>query len=179
MDGSRRISILYSTRRWISDTWYDDERLKRTVCKMMIIPIFQRKAFEYIDSIHRHHVKPVGSLFQIGLERDGKLIGVAVVGRPVARRIDHTETCEVTRMCTDGTKNACSKLYGACARIAREMGYKKIITYILETESGISLRASGWKFVHATPGKSWSVPSRPRTDKHPIGVKHLYEKPLI
>lgn len=145
---------------------------------MKIVPIFQRQAFEYIDSVHRHHVKPVGSIFQIGLELKGDLIGVAVVGRPVARNINFSNTCEVTRMCTDGTPNACSKLYGSCARIAKEMGYWRIITYILETESGVSLKASGWKFVRSTPGKSWSVPSRERNDKHPLGVKHLYEKIL-
>lgn len=145
---------------------------------MRIIPIFQRQAFEYITSVHRHHIKPVGSIFQIGLEVGGQLVGVAVVGRPVARKIDSGEVCEVTRMCTDGTPNACSKLYGTCARIAREMGYQKIITYILESEPGTSLRASGWKFVRSTPGKGWNVPSRPRVDKHPLGVKHLYEKRL-
>lgn len=144
---------------------------------MEVVPIFQREAFDFITKVHRHHVKPVGSIFQIGLS-NGHLIGVAVVGRPVARQINHAVTCEVTRMCTDGSKNACSKLYSTCARIAREMGYKKIITYILESETGVSLRASGWKFVRSTPGKSWSVPSRERKDKHPLGVKHLYEKIL-
>lgn len=154
---------------------------------MTVVPIFQREAFEFITKVHRHHIKPVGSIFQIGLviqsqndvfEFNNKLIGVAVVGRPVARQINHALTCEVTRMCTDGSKNACSKLYSTCARIAKEMGYKKIITYILETETGVSLRASGWSFVRSTPGKSWSVPSRERIDKHPLGVKHLYEKIL-
>lgn len=148
---------------------------------MTIVPIFQREAFEFITKVHRHHVKPVGSIFQLGLSNNGlndNLIGCAVVGRPVARRIQDGLTCEVTRMCTDGSKNACSKLYSACARIAKEMGYKKIVTYILESETGVSLRASGWKFVRSTPGKSWSVPSRERVDKHPLGVKHLYEKQL-
>lgn len=147
---------------------------------MRIVPIFQRAAFEFITKVHRHHIKPVGSIFQIGLYdnnlHSNKMIGVAVVGRPVARNSQDGFTCEVTRMCTDGSKNACSKLYSTCARIAKEMGYKKIITYILESETGVSLRASGWKFVRSTPGKSWSVPSRERIDKHPLGIKHLYEK---
>lgn len=148
---------------------------------MDIVPIFQREAFDFITKVHRHHIKPVGSIFQLGLSNKGlndNLIGCAVVGRPVARKIQDGFTCEVTRMCTDGSKNACSKLYSACARIAKEMGYKKIVTYILESETGVSLRASGWKFVRSTPGKSWSVPSRERIDKHPLGVKHLYEKIL-
>lgn len=148
---------------------------------MRIVPIFQRQAFEFITQHHRHHIKPVGSIFQLGLcasVNSHALIGVAVVGRPVARNSQDGFTCEVTRMCTDGYPNACSKLYSACARIAKEMGYKKIITYILESETGVSLRASGWQFIRSTPGKSWSVPSRERVDKHPLGVKHLYEKLL-
>ena len=148
---------------------------------MIVVPIFQKQAFEFITNVHRHHIKPVGSIFQIGLcgsINSNSLIGVAVVGRPVARNSQDGFTCEVTRMCTDGSKNACSKLYSTCARIAGEMGYRKIITYILESETGVSLKASGWSFVRATPGKSWSVPSRERIDKHPLGVKHLYEKIL-
>ena len=141
---------------------------------MRIVPIFQRQAFEFITKHHRHHIRPVGSIFQIGVMTD-TLHGVAVVGRPVARRLQDGKTAEVTRLCTDGTKNSCSMLYSACWRIAREMGYERLITYILETESGISLRASGWKYVGKRGGGSWSVPSRLREDKHPIQRKLLFE----
>lgn len=145
---------------------------------MQIKPIFQKAAFRFIDDHHRHHSKPVGSIFQIALEKDGSVLGVAVVGRPVARELDYTTTCEVIRLCTDGTKNACSRLYAACARIAREMGYKKIITYILVTEPGTSLRATGWNFVRTTDGGSWDTPARSRVDKHPTVKKKLFEKAL-
>lgn len=89
-------------------------------------------------------------------------MGVAIVGRPVSRRLDDRLTLEVTRVATDGTPNACSALYGACARAAREMGYARIVTYTLAEEPGTSLRAAGWERDGESPGGSWSKPSRPR-----------------
>lgn len=142
---------------------------------MKIVPIFQREAFEFIQKNHRHHKKPVGSIFQIGLSDGEKLIGVAVVGRPVARRLQDGQTAEVTRLCTDGSKNACSMLYAACWRASKALGYRKLITYILIDEPGTSLKAAGWKLIGERGGGSWSVPSRPRTDKHPIQKKLLFE----
>jgi hypothetical protein len=100
---------------------------------------------------------------------------VVTVGRPVARHLDDGWTLEVTRLCTDGTKNACSLLYAAAWRAARAMGYRRIGTYILDTETGTSLTASGWKCLGKAGGGSWSVPSRPRVDKHPTQIKLRYE----
>lgn len=142
---------------------------------MKIVPIFQRQAFEFIQKNHRHHKKPVGSIFQIAAW-DEKIVGVAVVGRPVARRLQDGYTAEVTRLCTDGTPNACSLLYAACWRAVKELGYTRLITYILDTETGASLRGAGFREVGKRGGGSWSVPSRPRTDKHPIQGKILFEK---
>jgi hypothetical protein len=142
---------------------------------MKIVPIFQKPAFAFVDQHHRHHGRPVGSVFQLGLENNGEIIGVCVVGRPVARRLQDGRTLEVTRLCTDGTKNACSMLYAAAWRVAKNMGYHRLITYILKTETGVSLAACGWKLISETPGNSWNVPSRPRTDKHPLEKKYLFE----
>jgi hypothetical protein len=124
--------------------------------------ITQRRANAYIIQNHRHHDPVVGSITQIGWFVSGELVGIAVIGRPVSRMIDHQIICEVTRLCTEGYRNACSKLYAACARIAKEMGFHKIITYILESESGVSLKAAGWVCEGLAGGKSWNVPSRPR-----------------
>lgn len=138
-------------------------------------PISQADAFAYIREHHRHHGVPVGALWWHGAHNDeGQFVGVAVVVRPVARRLDDGLTVEVTRLCTDGTFNACSILYAAARRVAIDKGYRRGITYILKTEDGASLRASGWTFFGTTPGKSWSVPARPRSDKHPLGTKHRY-----
>ena len=110
-----------------------------------IKPISLADANNYIIEHHRHHDKVQGHKFSIAVyDEENILHGVAVVGRPVSRHLDNGMTLEVTRLCTDGTKNACSILYARCAKIARDMGYKKIITYILESEYGSSLLASGW-----------------------------------
>lgn len=101
--------------------------------------------------------------------------GVAIVGRPVSRHRDDGNTLEVTRLCTDGTRNACSFLYGAAARACFALGYRRIGTYLLASENGASVKAAGWRLIGQTPGKSWSVPSRPRDDKHPLGPRTLFE----
>lgn len=122
---------------------------------MSVVPITLRKANEVILEWHRHHKPSRGHKFSIGLMKDNNLIGVAICGRPVSRAADNGFTLEVSRLCTDGTKNACSKLYGACARIAKEMGYIKIQTYILEKEIGTTLKASGWIMEAVTAGGQW------------------------
>lgn len=140
----------------------------------------QRITFEdaaaFVSQHHRHHTPPVGHLFSIGAHRGEHLVGVVIVGRPVARRRDDGLTAEVTRLCVlEAEPNACSFLYGKAARAALAMGYQRIGTYTLKSEPGTSLKAAGWALIGETPGKSWSVPSRPREDKHPIEPKLLWE----
>lgn len=143
--------------------------------KLKIIPITQREAFEFIKIHHRHHKKPIGSVFQIACSIDDKIVGVVTVGRPVARRLDNGYTLEVNRLCTDGTKNACSMLYSAAWRAAKALGWQRLITYILKSENGSSLYASNWILLGERGGGSWNVPSRPRVDKHDIQKKLLFE----
>lgn len=102
-------------------------------------------------------------------------MGVAIVGRPVSRGRDDGWTLEVTRCCTDGTRNTCSFLYASAWRAARAMGYRRLGTYILASEDGASLRAAGWRIVHEVRGRSWNTPSRPRVDTHPTQGKLLWE----
>jgi len=146
--------------------------------RLTIVPIFQDEAFAFIERHHRHHRKPIGSIFQVAVAIEDIIVGVAVVGRPVSRRLQDGFTAEVTRLCTDGAPNACSALYGACWRIARELGYRRLITYILNTEPGTSLKAAGWKLLGERGGLSWNVPSRPRVDKAPRQKKLLFERTL-
>jgi len=108
----------------------------------------------------------------------GKLRGVAIVGRPVSRFLDNGITAEVTRMCTDGMRNACSFLYAACGRIAKHMGYDRIITYILNTEKGTSLKASNWTNDGVCGGGNWNVPGRPRKNSTYTDKKVMYSKTL-
>jgi len=96
------------------------------------------------------------------------------VGRPVARKIDDGLTCEVTRLCTDGTYNACSLLYAAARRVAIDKGFRRGLTYILSSEDGASLRAAGWLFLGKSKGGSWNRPSRGRVDKHSTEPKYRY-----
>jgi hypothetical protein len=140
-----------------------------------IVPVTFEQACAFIAEHHRHHKPPQGWKFGIGVTMEGKLVGVAVVGRPVARHRDDGLTLEVTRLCTDSTPHAASKLYAACWRAAKAMGYQRLGTYILKEETGTSLTAAGWRMIYQTPGRSWSCPSRPREDKHPIGQKSLWE----
>ena len=140
-----------------------------------LMPIFQKEARAFVDKHHRHHKAPVGSIFQIAACVNNQVVGVVIVGRPVARKLQDGLTVEVTRLCTDGTPNVCSKLYAAAWRAAKALGYKRLITYILDTEKGTSLKAAGWREVGRAGGKSWNVPSRPRVDKCPSQMKIKYE----
>ena len=138
-----------------------------------------KDANAYVAEKHRHHKPSVGHKFSIGLSVGEKIVGVAICGRPVSRGSDDGLTLEVSRLCTDGTANACSKLYGACARIAKEMGYKKIQTYVLESEPGTSLKASGWIMEAITSGGQWKYTNgKPRRTDQPTERKQRWAKIL-
>lgn len=139
--------------------------------KLCIVPITLKLAKEFVAEHHRHNKPPVGHKFSIGIERDGLLVGVAIAGRPVARSLDNGLTLEITRTCTDGTKNANSKLYGAIWRCAKAMGYKKCITYTQHSESGASLAAVGWvRDVELSARKSWAESSgKSKVKRCPVG----------
>ena len=111
---------------------------------MEIKTITLAEANAYVLQHHRHHDRAVGHKWSIGAYDNGALVGVAIVGRPTGRYLDDGRTLEVTRLCTNGRRNACSCLYAAAARRARREGYKRIITFILESETGASLRGAGW-----------------------------------
>jgi hypothetical protein len=144
--------------------------------KLVHVRIGLDEANAFVKQHHRHHKPVVGHLFSIGAALDDKIVGVVIVGRPVSRMRDDGLTAEVTRLCTDGTKNSCSFLYGAAAKAAFALGFQRIGTYILANEPGTSLTATGWRLMGERGGGSWSVPSRPRVDKHPLQTKLLFER---
>ena len=123
---------------------------------LKIVHLELAEANKLVETLHRHHKPAVGHRFSIGVMNDNVLCGAAIIGRPVSREINYKEVVEVTRLVTDGTKNACSILYAAAARAARELGYRRIQTYILGTELGTSLRAAGWTFDVITSGGNWN-----------------------
>ena len=144
--------------------------------RLTIVPVTRAEAFAYIERVHRHHKAPVSSILQLAVARGDEVVGVAIVGRPVARMSADGWTAEVTRVATNGTKNACSKLYGAAWRAARALGYRRLITFTLPEEGGVSLKASGWSCLGKAGGGSWSRKNRPRVDLHPLQVKMKWEK---
>jgi len=142
---------------------------------LCITPIDLGEANAFVAQYHRHHMPVVGAKFCIAVSDGEAVRGVAIVGRPVARPLDDGGTLEVTRCCTDGVKNGCSMLYASAWRAARALGYQKLVTYTLASESGSSLFGAGWKIVAEVRGRSWSTPSRPRVDKHPLQDKLRWE----
>jgi hypothetical protein len=149
--------------------------------RLRTVPLTLVQANALVTKLHRHHHPARGHRFSLGAFTDGRLIGAAIIGRPVARGCHPYWTAEVTRLVTDGTPNACSHLYGAAARVAREMGFAKIQTYILDSEPGTSLRAAGWTLEATTSGGDWNHSARNkgtrRTDQ-PMTPKQRWAKLL-
>lgn len=141
-------------------------------------PIELKDANEFVKTFHRHHPPVYRDKFRVSATDGKNVVGVVQIARPVSRVLDDGKTVEVVRLCTDGTKNVCSFLYSKAARIAKEMGYERIITYILESEVGCSLKASGWEFCYISKGHKWSCPSRPRQTTSPDCDKQLWQKIL-
>jgi hypothetical protein len=146
--------------------------------RLQLVPMTRAEAQAYVREHHRHHKPSVGDVFCLGAQSGDKIVGVVVVGRPVARMLNDGQTLEVTRCCTDGTRNACSFLYAAAWRAARDLGWRRLVTYTLPEEGGTSLRAAGWKLIGEAGGGSWSRPSRARVDTAPTQVKLKWEASL-
>lgn len=142
---------------------------------MEIVPITLAEANAFVEQNHRHHKPVVGHKFSVAVAQDESVVGVAIVGRPVSRYMDDGWTLEVNRCCTDGTRNACSMLYAAAWRAARAMGYKKVITYILDTENGASVKAAGYRCIGLAGGERWTGKRRPEVDLCPAQMKLRFE----
>jgi hypothetical protein len=156
---------------------------RNTYCEremsLTVVPVTLEEANAFVEAFHRHHKPVIGHKFSIGVTDGKAMTGVAIVGRPVARGNDDGMTLEVNRCCTDGTRNACSMLYGAAWRAAKAMGYRRLITYTLPEEGGASLRAAGWTCIGQRGGGNWNTPARPRIDTDELlrGQKLLWEAP--
>lgn len=148
---------------------------------LKIVPLELREANELISRWHRHHKPVIGHRFSLGVLDTSRnvIVGAAIVGRPVSRNCPPKTTLEVTRLVTDGTKNACSCLYAAASRVGKELGYSKIQTYLLDSETGISLKAAGWTFEVLTKGGHWNRPEgTPRRSDQPECPKQRWAKIL-
>jgi len=136
---------------------------------LILVPISLKQAKEFVSKHHRHNQPPVGWKWGVGLQTGETLVGVAMAGRPVARLLDDGLTLEITRVCTLGDKNANSMLYGAALRAGRALGYRRFVTYTLESESGASLRAVGFKDDGKAGGGEWNRPNRKRKASQEVG----------
>ena len=145
---------------------------------LTLTPVSLAQANAFVAQHHRHHKPVTGHKFSIGCSQNGRLVGVVIVGRPESRHLDDGKTLEVNRLCTLGVKNACSFLYAAAARAAKAMGYEKIVTYILQSENGGSLRAAGWKCAGLAGGKEWTGARKPSVPLYPQEMKLRFEKIL-
>jgi hypothetical protein len=146
------------------------------VATLTLCPVSWQEACAFIGAEHSHHRPPRGWKFGVAVHDGTKIVGVATVGRPVARLLDNGVTLEVTRCCTDKTRHVASMLYGAAARAAFALGYTRLITYTLWDEAGTSLIACQWRDCGPAGGGRWSRPNRPRDDAQPIGLKRRWEK---
>ena len=146
--------------------------------RLELCPITIQDAKLFVSCYHRHHQPPASGLFAVAVHREGAIVGVAIVGRPVARGNQDGWTAEVTRLATDGTKNACSILYGAAWRACRALGYRRLVTYTLASEPGTSLKAVGWRCIGKVHARSWNCKSRPRIDHSPLQEKLKWEAPM-
>lgn len=122
--------------------------------ELRVVPLLVEQAEDVVKALHRHLPKPPPrSRYAVGVVAGGRLVGAALIGRPGGRGCDPYATAEITRCATDGTRNACSALYGACARICKAAGYEKVQTYNLDAEGGPSLRAAGFIRVADVKGR--------------------------
>ena len=144
---------------------------------LSVVPLTLEEANALVEAMHRHHAPCIGHKFSIGAADGERIVGAAIVGRPVSRHLDDGWTLEVNRCVTDGSRNACSLLYGAAWRAAKALGYRRLITYTLPEEGGASLRGAGWQCVGLRGGGNWNAPSRPRVDTVAMlrGQKLLWE----
>lgn len=143
---------------------------------LVIVPLSLAMANAFVKDHHRHRGPVIGHRFSLGVvDSTRSLRGVAIIGRPVARQLNQESVCEVTRLATDGCRNASSKLYAAASRVARDMGFARCVTYTLVSEFGTSLRAAGWRPTGITRAKSWNSASRPRIDLYPLCDKVRWE----
>jgi hypothetical protein len=164
---------------------FDDGGWLRLDFGLDLAPVTLATARAFVAAHHRHHSKPPpGWRWGHAVRNGAEVVGVAMVGRPVARAFDHHQVVEVNRLCIDPglhpavVRHAASKLYGAAAREARRRGFRRIVTYTLESESGVSLRAAGWEPRALTRGGSWNRPARPRETRAPTCQKMRWERDL-
>lgn len=142
---------------------------------LRFVPVTLREANAFVEQHHRHHDPVAGCVCVLAVALEERIVGVAIVGRPVSRMLQDGYTAELTRCCTDGTPHVASKLIARAWRVAQGLGYRRMLSYILIEEKGASYRAAGWRLYGEAGGGKWSRDGRPRVDEHPTQLKLRWE----
>lgn len=144
-----------------------------------LVPIKQKPAHAFVLANHRHNRSlPAGDVFRVALALDGEIVAVAIAGYPIAEGLNDGRSLEITRVCTLGTKNACTRLYGALGRAAKALGYLTLWTYTLASEPGVSPRAAGFYLDAEIPERDWAAESgRDRYEENLFGERRTPEGP--
>lgn len=144
---------------------------------LKIVPLGLKEANRFVGLEHRHVGPVVGYRFAIGATLNTELVGVAIVARTTGRGLHSPMRAEITRLATNGTRNACSFLYQRAKRIVQLMGYTSLKTYTRTDESGASLAAIGACCEAELKARSWerSSKNRVRTDKSEPSARRRWE----
>lgn len=133
-----------------------------------------REACGFIARHHRHHVPPQGGIVALGLWEDEKLVGIGILGRPLARAAQMNGDAELIRLCVlPDVAHAASALQARMKRVAQSLGFRRMLTYTLADEAGTSMRAAGMqRDIDLTRGGEWTTPTRKRLAAiHPTARK--------
>jgi hypothetical protein len=146
-----------------------------------LVPIKQKPAFAFVLKHHRHNQSlPAGDVFRVAIIEAEQIVSVAIAGYPTAEGLNDGRSLEITRVCTLGTRNACTRLYGALGRAAKALGYRTLWTYTLESEPGTSPRAAGFELDAVIPERDWSKESgRPRYQENLFGERRTPAGPKL
>ena len=142
----------------------DEDVVSEPRARLRVRPITQRAAFAWVGREHKHLPPPTGWLFGVAVESDGALCHVAILSRPLARKLQDGRTAEVSRAASPKTHaptpHAASKALAALTRAALALGYTRLVSYTRADEKGTTYRAAGWRPTAITDGGEWSRSSR-------------------
>lgn len=146
---------------------------------LRLVPRTRDEAKAFIALHHRHNRKYVGDKFRVGAAWGDEIVGVAVAGKPTSRIIQQREpqTVELIRLCVrrGAPRNTLRTLHAAILRAAWALGYTRVISYTLKSESGNSMRDAGYRVIGEIKGRSWNCRSRPRIDGHAIEERLIWD----
>lgn len=131
--------------------------------RLTIRPATLREANNFVRRWHSHNKPVKGCMFAAACETRGRdVVGVAIVGRPIAPALQDGRTIEVTRVATPGLR-ADRRCWGAMSMLLRSvwqaawaLGVRRGVSYTRSDESGRGYEAAGWVAVATTRPEEWT-----------------------